>query len=89
MWILLGIGIHMVHTVHDPISPRNQKGRTLHQPSGHIKYLLPVFTGGIHFVRRKAMQEKTMEKQRQKPMRKKENQDGKHNRERFVKSLNQ
>jgi hypothetical protein len=30
-------------------------------------------------MRRKAMQEKTMEKQGQKPMAKKENQDGKHN----------
>jgi len=79
----------MVHAVHDPISPRYQKGRTLHQPSGQIKHLLPVFTGGIHFMRRKAMQEKTMEKQRQKPMAKKENQNGQHNRGRFVKSLNQ
>jgi hypothetical protein len=51
----------MVHAVHDPISPWNQKRTTLNKPSGKIKDTFPVFAGCVHFVGGKTMQKERME----------------------------
>ena len=78
MWILPGITVSMMHSVHYCIGSWHQKGRTLCQPGQKVKRLLPASAGSIHLVGGKPVQEKGMKKQRKKPMTKEKQQDEEH-----------
>lgn len=78
MWILPGITVSMMHSVHYRVCSRYQKRRTLCQPGQKIKRLFPAPAGRIHLMGGKPVEEKGMKKQRKKPMTKEKQQDEEH-----------
>jgi hypothetical protein len=67
-----------MHPVHNGISARHQKRRTLDKPCQKIESFFPAFTRGIHLMRRKPVEKKGVKKQGKEPMTKEKNQDSDH-----------
>jgi hypothetical protein len=68
----------MVHPVHYSICSRYQKRRTLEKPGQKIKGFFPPWVGQIHLVRRIAVQEKSVKKQREEPVNEEEQKNYRH-----------
>lgn len=87
MWamrIMFCIAEFVVHAMHHRIGTGHQIRRALCKPGEQVEDAFAVFTGGVHLVTGKAMQEKCVKEQRQKPMHEKENKDSPHNKKTTV-----
>lgn len=75
MRVFLGIAVGVMLAMHNGISPRVQKRRALANKREHVKRTFEKLMGSKHFVRSIPVQKKRLEKERQEPMRQKEDEN--------------
>ena len=76
MRIFFGVGKSMMHAMHNSISAGHQIGRALREIRQKVKYTLPYFAHGEHFVRGVPVMKKCLKKNGTKPMPNKKSENG-------------
>jgi len=72
MWIFFGVAVGVVHAVHNGISPRIQKRRTLRNKGYQVEIAFPEFRHCKHFVGCIAVQKECLAEQGNEPVQKNE-----------------